>query len=202
MNPLPPQAYTKDTLMKAYAWLMNQSESVREMATTPDILISLYLKTHRDGEAVLERPSIQNFKNELKSLAGLMGELEPQQQNYTHHMQNHSASHNHYQTQPQTVAAQSVSNHYQAPPVINVNVTGHQQPTQAMMATSSTSQQSNNLPPVSQSAKSNGLLSQMDAKSLAMIQEVKEDFNLSDDHEALRMLIKIGYTRAKNMVQS
>lgn len=199
MNPLPPQAYTKDTLMKAYAWLMNQSESVREMATTPDILISLYLKTHRDGEAVLERPSIQNFKNELKSLAGLMGELETQNQSpqIIHHKHQANMHHHHqqsYSNQPQTVAAQSVSNHYQAPPVINVHV-GAQTPTTPPQQ---------NPPPAPEVAAlkspSSSLVSQLDSKSLAMIQEVKEEFNLSDENEALRMLIKIGYSRAKNMV--
>jgi hypothetical protein len=77
MNPLPPQAYTKDTLLHAYSWLQNQSKSIKEMATTPDIMVSLYLKATRDGDSALDRPSIQNFKNELKSLAGMMNELEP-----------------------------------------------------------------------------------------------------------------------------
>lgn len=83
MHPLPPQAYTKETLLTAYTWLQNQAPNIREMATTPDILVSLFLKATRDGDRSLERPSIQNFKNELKSLAGLMGELEnpPTQQN-------------------------------------------------------------------------------------------------------------------------
>jgi hypothetical protein len=76
MNPLPPQAYTKETLLKAYSWLQNQSEIVRELATTPDILISLYTKAQMNGDSSLERPSIQNFKTELKNLAGLMGEFE------------------------------------------------------------------------------------------------------------------------------
>lgn len=76
MNPLPPQAYTKDTLVQAYAWLQSQSESIKEIATSPDILVSLYLKAKLQGDAVLERPSIQNFKNELKNLAGMMGEFE------------------------------------------------------------------------------------------------------------------------------
>lgn len=76
MNPLPPQAYTKETLVQAYAWLQSQSESIKEIATSPDILVSLYLKAKLQGDSVLERPSIQNFKNELKSLAGMMGEFE------------------------------------------------------------------------------------------------------------------------------
>ena len=76
MNPLPPQAYTKDTLVLAYAWLQSQNESIKEIATSPDNLVSLYLKAKSQGEAALERPSIKNFKSELKSLAGMMGEFE------------------------------------------------------------------------------------------------------------------------------
>ena len=77
MNPLPPQAYTKETLQKAYSWLLNQSPSIKEMASTQEMLVSLYLKAHRNGEASLEAPSIQNFKQELKSLANMMGDFAP-----------------------------------------------------------------------------------------------------------------------------
>lgn len=76
MNPLPPQAYTKETLQKAYQWLLNQSPSIKEMASNQDILISLYLKAQRNGDASLEAPSIQNFKQELKSLAHMMGDFQ------------------------------------------------------------------------------------------------------------------------------
>jgi len=78
MNPLPPQAYTKETLTKAFAWLQTQSEHIKELATTPDILISLYQKAKMNGDSSLDRPSIQNFKTELKNLAGMMGEFESQ----------------------------------------------------------------------------------------------------------------------------
>ncbi len=80
MNPLPPQAYTKETLLRAYSWLQNQNPAIRELATTPDMMVSLFLKANRDGDGALDRPSIQNFKNELKTLAGMMGELEPPKQ--------------------------------------------------------------------------------------------------------------------------
>ena len=76
VNPLPPQAYTKETLQKAYTWLLTQSPSVKEMASSQDMLISLYLKAQRNGDASLETPSIQNFKQELKSLANLIGDLQ------------------------------------------------------------------------------------------------------------------------------
>ena len=59
MNPLPPQAYTKDTLVQAYAWLQSQSEQIKEMATSPDTLVSLFVKAKLQGHAALERPSIQ-----------------------------------------------------------------------------------------------------------------------------------------------
>lgn len=77
MNPLPPQAYTRETLQKAYSWLLNQSPSIKEMASTQEMLVSLYLKAQRNGEASLEAPSIQNFKQELKSLANMMGDFAP-----------------------------------------------------------------------------------------------------------------------------
>ena len=77
VNPLPPQAYTKETLQKAYAWLLTQNESVKGLAQDQNILVSLYLKAQRNGEASLEAPSIQNFKQELKSLANMIGEFQP-----------------------------------------------------------------------------------------------------------------------------
>lgn len=76
VNPLPPQAYTKETLQKAYTWLLSQSASVKEMASSQDMLVSMYLKAQRNGDASLETPSIQNFKQELKSLANLIGDLQ------------------------------------------------------------------------------------------------------------------------------
>lgn len=174
MNPLPPQAYTKDTLMKAYAWLMVQSESVREMATTPDILISLYLKINRDGESVLDRPSIQNFKNELKSLAGLMGQLEePQAQLEPLPL-----------LDPQPQKAQTTFT-----PQIKTEI--KQTTAEATPPVESSSMLPSN---------SYSFLESLDEQSLAMIQESKNDFNLSSDIETLRMLIKIGYSRAKKML--
>ena len=76
VNPLPPQAFTKETLQKAYTWLLTQNSSIKELASTQDMLISLYLKAQRGGDSALETPSIQNFKQELKSLANLMGDLQ------------------------------------------------------------------------------------------------------------------------------
>jgi hypothetical protein len=177
----PPQAYTKETLLKAYNWLQNQSDAVREVATTPDQLVSLYLKSSRGGvtQESLERPSVQSFKSELKSLAGMMGDLEkknapteptyyqhpqpPQQQNYTPPQQNYSApaqGQNPFSTQQQA----------------------HTVPSQATQPT---------VP--AQASKS------LDEMTQSLIREVKTELNLSSDQEALRMLVKIGYQKVQSL---
>lgn len=171
MNPLPPQAYTKDTLLKAYQWLMLQNPSIKEMATTPDILVSLFLKATRDGEGALERPSIKNFKNELKSLAGIMGELD-----------------------------RTPGNPIQAPPPPPVQVMpngpAHQTMHPSSIAAGTQTQVSYTEKTVTATTRAPDVLELLDPCSLAMIREVKEGFNLSEDLEALRMLIKIGHNRA------
>ncbi|MCS6837668.1 MAG: hypothetical protein NZ480_02380 [Bdellovibrionaceae bacterium] len=73
LHPLPPQAYTKDVLIKAYEWLQTQSDSIKQIATSTDILVSLYMKAKLQGEESLHRESIRNFKNDLKSIAAMMG---------------------------------------------------------------------------------------------------------------------------------
>lgn len=157
MNPLPPQAYTKDTLTKAYMWLVHQSDAIKELATTPDILVSLFLKAQRNGDEALDTPSIQNFKKELKSLAGMMGELDngkPAGAVFAQPLP---------QAAPQVVVQQNKQ----------VNI------------------QNNHM--------SMDLAGQMDAKSRAMIAEVREQLNLSSDLEVIRLLVSLGYHKAKSL---
>lgn len=184
MNPLPPQAYTKETLVQAYAWLQSQSESIKEMATNPDILVSLFLKAKLQGDAALERPSIQNFKSELKNLAGMMGEFEVVETppmpaapgtgaTSTSSATFRFRSSDFKDRQPQKLSQAQLSFETQPPPA--------QQP-QAAPSTSS-----------------NTLSAQMDSRSMDMIQEVKNRFNLSSDTEAMRLLIATGYNKVKDL---
>lgn len=219
-NPLPPQAYTKETLLKAYQWLMGQNTSLKEIATTPDILVSLYLKATRDGDHSLERPSIQNFKNELRSLAGMMGELDrpavnPQvmhQQQQVHHQAPQQTVHHQapvqpmqmglqmhteapaqvMQQQPQFHAQAQVHTHVQSQVQTKVAPTASPQGT-----THQVSYTEKTLTATTQTADLMGIL---DCGTRAMIQEVKDEFNLSSELEALRMLVKIGYSRSKGML--
>ncbi len=130
-------------------WLVHQNESIRELATTPDILCTLFLKAQRNGDEALDTPSIQNFKKELKSLAGMMGQLE-------------STAPVFQASAPQTTA-----------PAKQVSI------------------QNNHI--------SMDLLSPLDDKSKAMVSEIREQLNLSADIEALRLLISLGYKKAKNL---
>lgn len=150
MNPLPPQAYTKETLLKAYSWLQNQNDHIKELATTPDILISLYIKAKMNGNAALETPSIQNFKTELKNLAGMMGEFDDQKE-----------------TVVQTPVAPTASS--------------MTQPSAANHAASV------------QNPMGLELDNRLDFRSLTMLREIKNEFNLSSDQEALRLLISVGH---------
>lgn len=199
MNPLPPQAYTKETMLKAYQWLMVQNSSIKEMATTPDILVSLYLKATRDGEHSLERPSIQNFKNELKSLAGMMGELDRAPQATSVVVQAAAAAA--VQAQPMMAPQQPVQ-HVQHMPPMQQQVLPPVQPVMAMPPAPQTQTQvSYTEKTLTTTSRTPETLDMLDCGSKAMIQEVKDEFNLSSDLEALRMLIKIGYSRSKGLLK-
>lgn len=174
VNPLPPQAYTKETLQKAYAWLLNQSASVKDLATTQDMLISLYLKAQRNGEASLDTPSIQNFKQELKNLASMIGDL---------------------QTPPSHGISESIppSAMTSAPQMTKaLPVTGLTQTIKETEAVLSNNGFSGNSP-------SGQNLNFLDAQSLLAISEVRQNLNLSSDTEALRALISLGYKQYKKI---
>lgn len=176
MNPLPPQAYTKETLVKAYAWLQSQNENIKELATTPDVLVSLFLRAKLQGDASLERPSIQNFKKELKNLAGMMGEFE-------------------------VVEPAPTSQQTQPTPTIRFRSQDYNKPEpEASSPGPSAGSSSNHF--TSNSAPSSAELGrQLDIRSQSMIQEVKTQFNLSSDSEALRLLLAVGHNQLKTLIK-
>ncbi len=189
MNPIPPQAYTKDSLLKAYAWLQNQDPSLKEMATTPDILVSLYLKATRDGDAVLDRPSIQNFKHELKQLAGLMGEFEkegtPPPAKSADALNINGPP---KRESPQKVA-ESLTLDFQAlEKKYNSGLTTPVGSQSSLSASPS---------PVSHSAS---ISLELDSTSIGLINEVRQKLNLTTNQEALKMLIQVGYNKTKKLL--
>jgi hypothetical protein len=172
MNPLPPQAYTKDTLVQAYSWLQHQSDKIKEVAITPDVLVSLYLKAKMQGDNALERPSIQNFKNELKSLAGMMGEFEV--------------------VETSTGPAPAVR---MRPPNQGNSVAASASSPTFSAATAS------GAPAALADSAAPSALEQLDERSLKTIQEVRSRLNLSTEAEALRLLIAVGHGQLKNLMK-
>jgi len=182
---LPPQAYTKETLLKAYNWLQDQTDQVREMASTPDHLVSLYLKATRHGADSPERPSLQNFKSELKNLAGMMGDLEKKPQTAAPAQA----------PAPQTMtAAPTVT-----PPASSAAV-APRPPAAAGTPTLTGTAVASGTPspsPTVPAAAPRGIA--VDELTQTLIREVKNELNLSSDHEALRMLVKIGYQKVRSL---
>ncbi|MFN3696919.1 MAG: hypothetical protein ACK4VO_05700 [Pseudobdellovibrio sp.] len=183
VNPLPPQAYTKETLQKAYAWLLTQNSSVKEIAQDQNILVSLYLKAQRNGDAALDTPSIQNFKQELKSLASIMGDFQPDQNQVSTATSTGNTSHSIGHAQ-QSHASNPMQNQNS-----NSNATVIAQQTNVSLAQA----QSGN----SAQREKHQLNDLLDAKTMSAIFEVKEALNLGSDTEALRALVSLGMKQFK-----
>lgn len=67
---IPPQAYTRDTLVKAIEWIGTQPSAIRERANSADLVVSYYLQACRKAAVQMEAPvSQENFKSDLKHLA-------------------------------------------------------------------------------------------------------------------------------------
>jgi hypothetical protein len=203
VNPLPPQAYTKETLQKAYTWLLNQSASVKDLATTQDMLISLYLKAQRSGDASLETPSIQNFKQELKNLATMIGDLQTPS---SYQVQNSAPI---VQPPPAPPAASTNASLATNPPLqspapaptISNSPTPMTTPTPKVVTQNNSSLNSGSGASSNSgsNSSSSSSLGQLDLQSLQILSDVRHNLNLSSDIEALRMLITLGYRQIKKM---
>ena len=54
---------------------------------------------------------------------------------------------------------------------------------------------------VTATTSNSGLLQLLDTQSQEMVQEIKEQLNLSSELEALRMLVKLGYNKAQGLTK-
>jgi hypothetical protein len=205
MMHLPPQAYTKETLIQAYNWLRSQPPHVQELAKSPDALVALYSKAQMHGENYLSRTNLQGFKSELKNLASMMGEFDdgsgmaskgsmgtkaaappPTPLNHQSATQN---------SLPSAVSTPPVA----APPMMP---TAPQNLNGALMQSALGSLTPDPSLPlfnaIANSHQGQDLRSVLDARSWTMIQEVKNHFNLSSETEAVRLLIAMGYQKMRS----
>lgn len=72
---MPPQAYTRETLVKAIDWIASQPDSLRAQAKTADSVVALYLQAKRRTSNWTQSSSVDHavsgeaFKEDLRSLA-------------------------------------------------------------------------------------------------------------------------------------
>ncbi len=170
----PPQAYTRDTLVKAIDWIAHQPESLRSQATNADTLVGLYLQTkRRNGGSVAMSGypvSGEAFTEDLKSLA--------------RDLEQFSAPSPTPQPPPPQAAPQMpppAAAHPAAPPAppVQAPVSHHASPTPSAPRTPQWS---------------------VDPKSWAQAQMIKERLNLSSESEAIRMMIALGAERLNGLI--
>jgi hypothetical protein len=173
----PPQAYTRDTLVKAIEWLSSQPPSVRERASSADLVVSFYLQACRKTAAQIEAPvSGANFTSDLKHLAEDLKQFEepsPPQRLAVH------GSHEAVEA-PVHPLRRPLSPPPPAPTYFN--------PPEPIFKPE---------PPPPPPPKS--IAWPVDARSQHAARELQQRLNLSSETEALRILVTLGAEHAKTL---
>jgi hypothetical protein len=178
---IPPQAYTRDTLVKAIEWLSIQPPIVRERANSADLIVSHYLQARRmTSAAPMEAPiSQENFKADLRHLAEDLKRFEEP-----------SAPPPQPTRSPSYIAPATMS----APAPMPVQ---QSLPLAAAMASAPIVSP----PPAPVAAPPplvpTGPVWAIDARSLTVAREMQDRLNLGSENEAIRMLITLGAERAR-----
>lgn len=174
---IPPQAYTRETLVKAIEWVQSQPPAVRERATSADLVVSHYLQAcRRVSAAQVEAPvSGEAFKADLKHLAE---DLKLFETSSPPTQPTRSPSFEFFQ-EPQAVAVPAVV----AAPAAVTATASVSAPQTATTSASVSSPKGPQWP--------------VDARTLAAAREVQQRLNLSSEVEALRLLVTLGAERAR-----
>lgn len=158
---LPPQAYTRDILIKAYEWLSTQPDVLKQKAKDADTLVSLYMMSRRRAtqDNWEEKVSVETFKNDLRHLAEDLKQFEAPVPTPAAPMPASPP-----QTQYHGITVPAASTAPSMPPILEHKT----------------------LP--------------LDERSLRMVREIQDRFNLSHENEAIRMLIVLGYEKVRPLL--
>ena len=150
MSIAPPQAYTKETVKKALAWLSEQQPDWAHHIKDIDIAVRLYLKSKTQNSLKIK----QNiFTEELKKICMDSCEF-PKEESIS-------------ETQNEEKVKES------SPPAIDeTNSTRYLDPS-----------------------------SFLDSRSQSFIEKTKDQLNLTQDDEVLRLLIRMGYNSIKSLLR-
>lgn len=181
MSFIAPQAYTKETLSKAFDWLQHQPQNVREVATSPDILVNLFLRAQRQGLNRIDADapnSARKFIEDLNSLKKDMAQFEetPQQKAATllPPIPLSTPAHNSSLSFPSAGTAQKT---VPTPP--------HYESSVSQKTTINTAQ--------SITIDRTTTESHLDETSSRLVEEIQQRFNLSSTQEVLRLMITVAH---------
>lgn len=193
LNSVPPQAYTRDTLVKAINWLSSQPQAVRERATSADLVVSHYLQACRRAELQNEAPvSGETFREDLKTLAeGLRKQFEdPIAPPHSPSMKTSSPV--------APTPAPQVTMSSRSPSPSPLPAPGPVAPAPAMVTPPAPAPIPP--PPGLEAASDPAVVTwQVDARSLAQAKTVQQRMNLGSEIEGLRLLITLGAERAREL---
>ncbi|MGE3974436.1 MAG: hypothetical protein AB7F59_07925 [Bdellovibrionales bacterium] len=175
---LPPQAYTKDVLAQAFAWLQNQDDKVKHMAQNSDALVALYLRAKRHGDAPPHKEdqpaSVESFRHQLKSLAQDLQQFVPEEEQ-----------------RPRIPASMPAIEDFKEPTPPPAYARPPQTPPPPQIPQA----------PVIAPQNTIGALA-LDSQSLEILKKVRNHLNLSSEMEALRMLLVLGHERLQTLFRS
>ena len=206
---LPPQAYTRETLASAYEWLSQQPPSIHELATSADRLVGLYLQAKRRNHDSFQTAedsapvSSKEFKSQLKDLARVAESfIEPpldSTQNEAPPTASPSSSNPPRPTSPISSPADPLSKPT-APLTPPQATTAHQPKTSTTNKRfTSPSSPVSTVPPEA-SSTSHTPTESFDPQTQKVLNHVRDQLNLSTDHEALRMLVSLGYQQIRDIL--
>ncbi len=208
-----PQAYTKETLSKAFEWLQHQPSSIKQAAANPDMLVSIYLQAQRQGLQKIDADapvSSRKFIDDLKTLSrdfaqfdeppaatnGSARQSVQQTTTISHHSSRTAEMHQPVHVPQQTPLHAQVQAHQAAhQPQHQVVQQQVQQPIPQPVphyVNVAPPQPTAAPPQQAQHRPANGDAFTLDEKSLAVVRKLQERFNLSTPQEALRMLVALG----------
>ncbi len=222
---VPPQAYTRDTLVKAIEWMTLQPAAVRERANSADLVVSYYLQARRRMTAAqMEAPvSGESFKADLRHLAEDLKKFEKIAPSPPHTHPSRSPSlgqFDHLQeiSIPRMEVPMAPSARLYgtptpppplpppprvAPPPVSMNY-APPLPLYNEPATPPPPQEPPRISPTASPAAAppKVITWAIDPRSLASARELQQRMNLSSETEAIRMLVTLGMERMREIFRT
>lgn len=216
---LPPQAYTAEVLARAYEWLKDQPPSIRELATSADILVGLYTRAKRSkkrGPYDLAPVSAKEFLADLKNLAKNLNEFDGGDKPNPVTPQPTTVRTEPIKTKPPaqqpipTAPAQAPAAMELPTPAAPAAATPEKaQPSRAAVTPITVTPITARVSPQPQtsmprkpmpSSMENYIQNDLDQRTQEMLRAVAQKLNLSSEREALRMLVTLGYETIKEIL--